>query len=97
MYWEVKELLPDDVPKHLGNCVGLTHYVDANIFYDQITGCSVTCILHLSNKTPVDWYYKKHITVDKLTYGYEFVSDCNCVDQIIDLRNTLQYLGLPIH
>ena len=97
VYGDVRDLLPDDASINIGKYIRFTHYVDDNLFGNQFNGSSVTSILHLVNKTPVDWYYKKHITVDKLTYGYEFVSDCNCVDQIIDLRNTLQYLGLPIH
>ena len=30
------------------------------------------------------------------TYRSEFVAACICVEQIVDLRNTLQYLGVPI-
>ena len=48
------------------------------------------------NKTPIDWYSKKQATVETATYGSEFVAARTSVEQIIDLRNTLRYLGDPI-
>jgi hypothetical protein len=54
-------------------------------------GRSVTGILHLMNKTPIEWYSKKQATVETATYGSEFVAA-----RIIDLRNTLRFLGVPI-
>jgi hypothetical protein len=44
----------------------------------------------------LDWYSKKQATVETATYGSEFVAARTCVEQIIDLRITLQYLGVPI-
>ena len=93
---KVEELLPVDAPEPLGNYVTLTHYVDANLMHDVATGRSVTGILHLVNKTPIEWYSKKQATVETATYGSEFVAARVCVEQIIDLCNTLRYLGVPI-
>jgi hypothetical protein len=45
----------------------------------------------------MDWYSKKQATVETATYGSEFVAARTCVEQIIHLRNTLQYLGVPVH
>jgi hypothetical protein len=96
VYGELKEELPHDAPSPLGNYVTLTHFVDANLMHDLTTGRSVTGILHLINKTPIDWYSKKQATVETATYGSEFVAARTCVEQIIDLRTTLRYLGVPI-
>jgi hypothetical protein len=96
VYGDVSEMLPSDAPKPLGKYVTLTHYYDANLFHDIVTGRSVTGILHLINKTPLDWYSKKQATVETATYGSEFVAARTCVDQIIDLRTTLRYLGVPV-
>ena len=60
------------------------------------TGRSVTGILHLFNKTPIEWYSKKQATVETATYGSAFIAARTCVDQIIDLRTYLRYLGVPI-
>jgi hypothetical protein len=70
----VKELIPKDVPEPLGKYVTLSHYVDANIMHDITSGKSVTGILHLVNKTPIDWYSKKQATVETVTYGSEFIA-----------------------
>jgi hypothetical protein len=96
VYGEPKEILPTDAPSPLGNYVTTTHYVDANLMHDLITGRSVTGILHLVNKTPIEWFSKKQARVETATYGSEFIATRSCIEQIIDLRNTLRYLGVPI-
>jgi hypothetical protein len=96
VYGKVKELLPKYAPDSLGKYVTLSHYVDANLMHDITSGKSVTGILHLVNKTPIDWYSKKQATVETVTYGSEFVAARVCVEQIIDLRTTLWYLGVPL-
>jgi len=74
----------------------MTTYVDANLCHDMITGRSVTAVLHFVNGTPIDWYSKRQATVETATFGSEFVAARIATDQIIDLRNTLRYLGVPI-
>jgi len=96
VYGKVAEMMPTNAPKPLGNEVVLTHFVDANLYHDMTTGRSVTGILHLVNQTPIDWFSKKQATVETATYGSEFVAARTCVEQIIDLRTTLRYLGVPI-
>jgi hypothetical protein len=94
VYGELPEILPRDAPDPLGKHVTLTHYVDANLMHDIVTGRSVTGILHIANKTPIDWYSKKQATVETATYGSEFVSAGTCV--VLDLKSTLHYLGVPL-
>ena len=96
VYGNVKEDIPLDIPTPLGKPVILTSYVDANLRHDMVTGRSVTGILHLINKTPFDWYSKKQATVETATYGSEFIAARTCVEQVIDIRQTLRYLGIPI-
>ena len=57
----------------------------------SLTGC-----LHFVNKTPVDWYSKKQPTVETATYGSKFVAAKTATEQIMDIRQTLRYLGAPI-
>jgi len=97
VYGNVTEMIPSDAPKPLGKSVTCTHYVDANLFHDALTGRSVTGILHLVNATPIDWFSKKQATGETATYGSEFVAARTCVEQIIDIRDTLRYLGVPIN
>jgi hypothetical protein len=59
VYGKVKELLPKDTPEPLGKYVTLSHDVDVNLMHDITSGKSATGILHLVNKTSIDWYSKK--------------------------------------
>ena len=96
IYGNIKEELPKDMSDPLGKLMQLIHYVDANLFHDVLTGRSVTACLHFANGTPIDFYTKKQARVETATYGSEFVAVRTRVEQIIDLRNTLRYLGVPI-
>jgi len=90
---DVSEILPKDAPVPLGNFIMLSHYVDANLYHDMLTGRLVTGILHYLNKTPIDWYSKKQATIENATYGSKLVSAQLAVDQIVDLRLTLEDSG----
>lgn len=89
-------MLPEAAPDPLSKPITLTHYVVANLLHDALTGRSVTGIIHMFNATPIDWYFKKQAIAETASYGSEFVAACTCVEQIVDLCNTLRYLGAPI-
>jgi hypothetical protein len=95
-YGGAKEQIPTDAPRPLGRRILTSSYVDANLYHDIISGKSVTGILHFFNKTPIDWYSKLQSTVETATFGSEYVAARTCTEQIIDLRNTLRYLGVPV-
>jgi hypothetical protein len=97
VYGNVEELLPKDAPKPLGKAVTTVTYTDANLYHDMLTGRSVTGILHFCNQTLVDWYSKRQATVETATFGSEFTAARISVDQIIDMRTTLRYLGVPVN
>ena len=70
--------------------------MDANLHHDLATGKAITAVLHFLNQTSIDAYTKMQSTVETATYGSEFVAARTAVDQIIDIRTTLRYLGVPI-
>ena len=70
--------------------------MDANLYHDWITGRSVTGVMHLLNKTPIEWFAKKQATVETATYGSEFVAARHATEQAMGIRTTLRYLGVPI-
>ena len=80
----------------MGKPVVTTTHVDANLYHDYVTGRSVTGVLHFLNKTPTEWFAKKQATVETATYGSEFVAARHAVEQILGIRTTLRYLGVPI-
>ena len=96
VYKGATEEIPATMPRPLGKRVVTSTYYDANLYHDMLTGRSVTGILHFFNKTPIDWFSKKQATVETATFGSEFVAGRTAVEQIIDLRLTLRYLGVPV-
>ena len=80
---------------HLARLKRIIGYL-ANQSHDQVTGRAVTACLHLVNATHIHWITKRHATVETATYGSEFIAARIVTDQIIDLRHTLMYLGVPI-
>ena len=74
------ELTPEDAPTLLRKHVITISYHDANLFHNVITGRSVTGVLHMLNKTPIDWHSKKQSTVETETCGLEYSSARTCVE-----------------
>ena len=95
-YSGAKEETPVDAPAPLGKRIVTSSFGDANLYHDLISGRSVTGILHFFNKTPIDWFTKLQSTVETATFGSEYVAARTCTEQIIDLRLTLRYLGVPV-
>ena len=96
VYGNVQEIIPYNCPKPLGKSVTTTTTLDANLLHCLATGASLTACLHFCNHTPTAWYSKKQATVETATYGSEFVAAKTATEQIMDMRYTLRYLGVPI-
>ena len=93
VYGDVHEMLPDNMPEPLDKAIVTTTTMDANLNHCLATGKSLTVCLHYVNKSPVDWYSKKQVTVETVTYGSEFVAGKTATEQIMDIWQTLRYLG----
>jgi hypothetical protein len=76
--------------------VTLSHCVDAKLTHDKATGRSIRGILPLSTRHPLNGIPRCRPFVETDTYGSEFVAVRICVEKIIDLCNTLRFLGVPI-
>ena len=68
-------------------------FVDADHARDQVSRCSVTCILVLLNNTPIFWYAKCQKTMETSTYGSEIVAARIAIEILIALRYRLRMLG----
>ena len=64
VYCPVHEELPLGMPEPKRKPVRTTTFVDANLMHDQVTSQSATGILHLLNKTSINWYSKRQNTVE---------------------------------
>ena len=95
-YDKFEEEIDPEAPKPLGKVVQLTHFFDANLMHDVLSGKSVTGIVHFANQTPTQWHSKKQSTSETATYGSEFVAGRTAFEQVIDQRNSWRYLGVPL-
>ena len=84
------------MPDPLGEAVTTTTTMDAYLNHCLATGKSLTGYLHFVNKTPVEWYSKKQATVETATFGSEYIAAKTATEQIMDIRQTLRYLGARI-
>ena len=96
VYGNVQEIIPNKCPNHLGKSVTTTTTLDANLPHCLATGASLTVCIPFCNHTPTDWYSKKQTTVETVSYRSEFVAVKTATEQIMDMRYTLRYLGVPI-
>ena len=71
VYGKIKELTPHYAPAPQEKHVVTISYHDTNLFHNVISGRSVTGVLHMLNKTPIDWHSKKQSTVETATCGSE--------------------------
>ena len=71
-------------------------FLDAHLLHHLITGRFVTAVLHFFNLYPGDWYSKRQATVENANYESEFVAAKTATEEIIDIRQSLRYLGVPI-
>ena len=88
---------PEDAPDPLGKRVTITSYFDANLMHDILSGKACTGTIHFLNKTPIDWYSKKQATLETVTYSAEYCACYTCIEQIVDLQNTLRYLSVNLN
>ena len=96
IYGDVKEELPNRMPKPLGNPVYMTCFVDANHAGECSTRRSHTGFIIYLNNAPIDWYSKKQNTVESSTFGSEFVAMRIAMEKIRALRFKLRMFGISI-
>ena len=96
VYHPCTEEIPVDAPVPKGKPVRHTVFCDANLMANVVNGKSNIGVLHMINKTPIEWYSKSTSTVETSTYGTEFCAARTAVDQIVDIRYSLRMLGVPI-
>ena len=97
VYRKHEEDVPIDAPTLLGKRIILTHYFDARLIHDVLSGKAVTGVCTFNNKTLVDWFCKQQSTSETATYGAEFLSERKVCEKIINHRSYIRYLGKPVH
>jgi hypothetical protein len=60
VYGDVKEIIPTDIPEPKGKYITLSHYFDANLYHDMVTGRSLSyCHPPLSQSNPNGLVFKE--------------------------------------
>ena len=95
-YGDIQEELPNNMPKAKGRKIILTMYADVNLYHDKVTDRSVTGLILMLNKTSIDWFSKKQLSVESATYGSEFVAARIGTDKIVEMRYMLRMLGVSV-
>ena len=93
-YEGAKELLPADTTRGKGAVTSA--YMKANLYRNLINGKAVIGMLHFANKSIINYTRKLQSTIETATFGSELVPATTCTEQLIDIRNTFRYLGVPI-
>ena len=68
IYGNCEEELPKNMPELKGKPIVITTFVNANLMHNVITGRSVCRILHMMNKTPIEWFCKRQSQVETATW-----------------------------
>jgi hypothetical protein len=95
-YGDVKEAIPPNAPPPKGKSITLTMYVDSDHAGDQQTRRSRSGYIQFVNMAPVAWYSKKQGSIERSTFGSEFVSLSTAVEANRALRYKLRMMGIPI-
>ena len=89
IYGKVKEMVPENLPTAKGKSVRTTHFIDANLGHDKVTGRSCSGILTMFNLTPTDWYCRLQSTTETASYGSEITVARQGIDKILSERYKL--------
>ena len=89
-------MVPENLPTAKGKSVRTTHFIDANLGHDKVTGRSCSGILTMCNLTPTDWYCRLQNTTETASYGSEITVARQGIDKILSERYKLRALGVPL-
>ena len=82
---KLKEELPEDMPRPLGERMRINVYVDADHAGDQITRRSRIGFIVFLNNAPIYWFSKKQTCCETSTYGSEFIAMKQACEYVLGL------------
>ena len=74
LYIDAGEKIPPNAPKPRGKSVQVNFFFDYDHAGDRETWRSQTGVILYFNLAPIIWYSKRQNTVERLTFGVEFVA-----------------------
>ena len=95
-YGNVKEEIPENVPKPHGKEMLIRAYVDADFAGDRLSRRSRSGFIVMLNGSPVQWFSKKQSSCETSSFGSEFVALKQCCEYLKTLRYKLRMMGIPV-
>ena len=95
-YGDIKELIPNNVPRAIGLEFIIRAFVDADFAGDSLTRRSRTGFVVFLNGAPIFWMSKKQSSLETSSFGSEFVAMRQCCEYLRGLRYKLRMMGLPV-
>ena len=93
---EFNEEMDDEFPEPLMDEIGITIIVDSNHGHGKATGKSTTCLTSLLGSKPVSCCTKWQSSFLTSTFGAEFVSLKNVVEEAVILRCFYRSFGMKV-
>ena len=95
-YGDLKEELPHDCPRSLGNEFVIQVFVDADFAGDRITRRSRTGFMVMLNNAPIYWFSKKQTSCETSTFGSKFVAMKIFCEYLKGLWIRLRQMGMLV-
>ena len=97
LYGNVKEAIPKNVLVPQGQSVILKAFVDSDHVDNQLMRWSRTGYLLYMMTAPIQWYSKKHGSIESSTFGSEFVAMKSLSEANRGLRYKLRMMGVEVN
>ena len=95
-YAYFRESIDPRFPPPIMSELSLTVFSDSDHAHDKKTGRSITGIIAFLGSTPIVWSLKRQTSVQKSTYGAEFIALYSAVEAAVSLRYQLRSVGIKI-
>ena len=93
----MKEAMPPDATKALGNDFLIRALVGADLVGDKVSRRSRTGSIVLLNGAPVYWFLKKQSACGTSSFGSEFTAMKQCCEYLKGTRYKLIMMGIPMN
>ncbi len=93
---EVKEPIPPNAPEAIDKVVDLCMFVDSDHVGEKHTHRSCSGFLIYPNTALISWYSKMQPTIEKCTFGVEFVAMKTGIEVLLEIWYKLHMMSIPI-
>ena len=96
LYPDAAEEVDPDLPEALIDEMTITVFHDSDHAHDVVTRRSISGIIIILGRTPVQWISKRQGAIETSTFGAEFNAAKLAVEELLALRYMLRCLGVKV-